>query len=175
MAEAWKEFYPSFCVDSPELSPARVALIKQSWDAIEGNSSPGLTGKPDGYFGERFYDILFERYPSTKALFKDQKQQARALSGMISRAVQLLAVDDIESVAQALTQLATRHHRYGTKPEHYGPVGECLVAAITEAFADDLEAETAGAWVHLYSTICSVMIPVTYAMCKAEETDASKN
>lgn len=166
MCVEWKKFYPSFCVDAPELTPGRVSLIQASWAKIANNSATGLVGKPEGYFGERFYEILFEKYPSTKAMFKDAKQQARALSKMLSRAVSLLT--ETSAVVEQLERLAARHHKYGTKPEHYGPVGECLVAAITEAFADDFDASTAEAWIHLYSIICTVMIPVTYAMCTAE-------
>lgn len=171
MVAEWEKFMPAYCVEAPELTTSRVCLIQASWAKIEGGTASGLVDKREGYFGERFYEILFERYPSTKALFKDHKQQARALSKMLDRSVSLLK--DIGTVADQLQKLATRHHRYGTRPEHYGPVGECLVAAITEVLADDLDSATGDAWVHLYSIICKVMIPVTYTMCKADA--ASEN
>lgn len=145
--------------------------MQSSWAQIQQHATAGLQGKPEGYFGERFYEILFERYPATKDLFKDPRQQARALSKMLGAAVGLLR-KDLDAVVVQLKQLAARHHQYGTKPEHYGPVGECLVAAITEALGDDLDDATAEAWAHLYSTICTVMLPVTHEMCMQESKPA---
>jgi hemoglobin-like flavoprotein len=172
MSEAWKEFYPKYCVDKPDLNADRVKLVQKSWSKIEECTAPGLKGKEKSYFGERFYQILFEKYPATKALFKDEKSQARALSKMLSVSVKLLS-KDLDAVVTQLTNLATRHHKYGTLPAHYGPVGECLVATITEAFAGELDAKVAEAWIHLYSTICTIMIPVTHKLTK-EATPAKK-
>ena len=164
MAVTWHRHYPSYCVKLPELSRDRIELIQHSWEQIQRHATSGMQGKREGYFGERFYEILMTRYPPTKALFKNPQQQARAMTKMLSAAVGLLS-KDLDAVVAQLKQLAARHHRYGTRPEHYDPVGECLVAAIAEALGNDLNAATVDAWLHLYSTICKVMIPITHEMC----------
>eukprot|EP00892_Ulva_mutabilis_P010610 jgi/Ulvmu1/7921/UM004_0153.1 len=141
-----------------------------SWAKMRSTPAHRLQGKSvEEYFGRRFYEILSDRYPTTKSLFSNAppKQQARALSKMLSMAVALLT-QDLHVVVAQLKQLAVRHHRYGTNPQHYGPVGECLVATIAEVLGDDFDATAADAWVHLYSTVCVVMLPVTHQMCMKE-------
>lgn len=173
MPTSWQHDYPSFCVAAPDLNPGRVDLVRRSWAIVQQRvrAAAQLQGQSEGYFGERFYEILFERYPATKALFEDPGRHARELHGMLCNVVDLLG-KDVDAVAAVLEQLASRHHRYGTRPEHYAPVGECMLAAITEVLGDDCDASTAEAWVHVYSTIATAMLPITHEMCMRDSMAA---
>lgn len=73
----------------------------------------------------------------------------------------------MDKLVKSLTHLAARHVRYKTLPEHYYAVGDTLVSTLGKALGNKCDAETKDAWVHVYSLMCKVMIPVTFEDAKA--------
>eukprot|EP00189_Rhodosorus_marinus_P010075 CAMPEP_0184741346 /NCGR_PEP_ID=MMETSP0315-20130426/4360_1 /TAXON_ID=101924 /ORGANISM="Rhodosorus marinus, Strain UTEX LB 2760" /LENGTH=182 /DNA_ID=CAMNT_0027211553 /DNA_START=130 /DNA_END=678 /DNA_ORIENTATION=- len=166
VASPWESYVPEFCVASPEMTADRVALLKSSWESIfaEGDKDALLHS-----FAESFYAKLFELAPMVRPLFKaDIRSQARKLGSLLSTAVDILD-KDVDGLVATLQALARRHHRYGARPEHYGAVGLALVRALQTALGDRFDGEVRTSWVHLYSTIVSVMLPVTVSMIDEEQ------
>lgn len=145
--EGYAEFVPEFCVSAPELTPRRVELVQKSFALIKSGEATGLNGKGTAQFAEYFYGGLFEDAPGVRPLFpEDMTAQKAKLVMMLVKMVSLLN-SDVPSVVKILDKLARVHHKYGTRPEHYGPVGQALVGALTQSLGDAMDEETAAAWV----------------------------
>ena len=81
---------------------------------------------------------------------------------MIGTAVDNLGNPDV--LVPALKNMGVRHCRYGTKVEHYAPVGAALISALNECLGSKFTADTKASWVIVYGVIESVMS----AECKTE-------
>ncbi|KAJ8908853.1 hypothetical protein NDN08_005557 [Rhodosorus marinus] len=166
VASSWESYVPEFCVASPEMTADRVALVKSSWERIfaEGDREAQLQS-----FAESFYGKLFELAPAVRPLFKaDIRGQASKLGLLLSTAVRILD-EDVDGLVATLQALARRHHNYGVRPEHYCAVGLALVGALQTELGEKFEGEVQTSWVHLYSTIVSVMLPITVSMIDEEQ------
>jgi hemoglobin-like flavoprotein len=111
----------------------------------------------DADFPRLFYDILFRRQPSTKALFKSNSLNAQRT--MLSKAL-LAAIDHLEDEAwlhENLVPLGREHLAYGVTPEMYDWVGDALVASIAEVCDDDWTSAHEAAWKNAYARIAAIM------------------
>lgn len=77
---------------------------------------------------------------------------------MISTAVSVL--EDTETLVGALKGLARRHTTYGVTSVHYTFVGLALVQTLVHTLAENWNDELGAAWVHCYSLMMTVMIPI---------------
>ncbi|MYL23430.1 NO-inducible flavohemoprotein [Halomonas alkaliantarctica] len=109
---------------------------------------------------QRFYPLMFARYPQVMPLFNQTHQQnggqPRALAKSVLAYVQLR-----QSPAQARATLETvvnKHVSLDIQPEHYPIVGECLMAAIGEVLGDAVTPEVADAWSALYQELADLLI-----------------
>jgi hemoglobin-like flavoprotein len=105
----------------------------------------------------RFYEILFERHPRTKALFgrhsgaAQEKMLTEALTGVLDH------LDDAPWLTTTLEGLGAKHRTYGVTDEMYEWVGGSLLAALAEAAGDDWSAEAETAWTEAFGAIASLM------------------
>ena len=82
---------------------------------------------------QRFYALLFERYPEVHPLFRsvdlaDQQQKlVRALTVIVR------SVDDAEILSGFLMRLGRSHADSGVDAAHYPLVGEVLLETLAEA------------------------------------------
>jgi hemoglobin-like flavoprotein len=107
----------------------------------------------------RFYEILFSRYPQAKQLFG--RNSAAAQEKMLTDAL-VAVIDHLEDapwLGSTLSALGAKHKDYGVKPEMYGWVGTCLLAALAEAAGPDWSPEAEAAWTDAYGAIVSLMNP----------------
>jgi ferredoxin-NADP reductase/hemoglobin-like flavoprotein len=109
-----------------------------------------------------FYALLFVRHPDLRPLFPAamDAQRDRLLKAL------LFAADHIDNgpvLVDYLQNLGRGHRKYGTQPEHYPAVGECLIGALSKYAATVWDAETEAAWVRAYTTISQVMIDAAAA------------
>lgn len=110
----------------------------------------------------RFYEILFEQAPQTRALFvNDIEQQGAELMSKLGLIV--AEIQNIEGLAPVLEDLALRHVAYGVRPEHYPPVGRALVAMLAEVAGDAFTAEARAAWTKVYGELSALMIRSAYS------------
>ena len=109
---------------------------------------------------QRFYPLMFERYPEVRALFNAAHQkdgtQPRALARSILAYVGMR--EDRNQARQALATAIGKHVSLGIQPEHYPIVGECLMAAIGEVLGDAVTPEVADAWSALYQELADLLI-----------------
>ncbi|MEU8826152.1 globin domain-containing protein [Streptomyces sp. NPDC048636] len=104
-----------------------------------------------------FYALLFVQHPELRPLFPAamDAQRDRLFKALLTSAK---LVDDPEVLTTYLGGLGRGHRKYGTQPEHYPAVGECLIGALTHYAVNSWSAETEAAWVRAYTAISQIMI-----------------
>lgn len=109
-----------------------------------------------------FYALLFVRHPDLRSLFPAamDTQRDRLLKALLTAAEH---IDNTPVLVEYLQNLGRGHRKYGTRPEHYPAVGECLIGALSRYAEPIWDAETEAAWVRTYTTISQVMIDAAAA------------
>ncbi|WP_240926245.1 globin domain-containing protein [Streptomyces sp. JB150] len=109
-----------------------------------------------------FYALLFVRHPELRSLFPPamDTQRDRLLRALLTAAEH---IDNTPVLVDYLQNLGRGHRKYGTRPEHYPAVGECLIGALSRYAEAIWDAETEAAWVRTYTTISQVMIDAAAA------------
>ncbi|HWM39597.1 MAG TPA: globin domain-containing protein [Streptomyces sp.] len=104
-----------------------------------------------------FYALLFVQHPELRDLFPASmdSQRDRLFRALIT-AVRL--ADDPDVLSRYLSGLGRGHRKYGTRPEHYPAVGECLLGALAQYAPRTWSDETEDAWVRAYTLISQTMI-----------------
>ncbi|MFB7591313.1 globin domain-containing protein [Streptomyces sp. NPDC056169] len=104
-----------------------------------------------------FYALLFLRHPDLRALFPAamDTQRDRLFKALLTAATH---ADDAATLAAYLSHLGRGHRKYGTLPEHYPAVGECLIGALSRYAPRSWGPRTESAWVAAYTTISQIMI-----------------
>lgn len=109
---------------------------------------------------QRFYPLMFERYPQVKALFNQAHQQdggqPRALAGAVLAYVGLR--QDPQQARGVLATVVSKHVSLGIQRDQYPIVGECLMAAIGEVLGEAVTPEVAAAWRGLYEELAGLLI-----------------
>ncbi|CAM3529028.1 NO-inducible flavohemoprotein [Halomonas lysinitropha] len=109
---------------------------------------------------QRFYPLMFERYPEVKPLFNQAHQQdggqPRALAGAVLAYVGLR--QDPQQARGVLATVVSKHVSLGIQPDQYPIVGECLMAAIGEVLGEAVTPEIAAAWSDLYEELAGLLI-----------------
>ncbi|MFF8015589.1 globin domain-containing protein [Streptomyces sp. NPDC007929] len=109
-----------------------------------------------------FYALLFVRHPDLRSLFPASMdtQRDRLLRALLTAAEH---IDNKDVLVGYLQNLGRGHRKYGTRPEHYPAVGECLIGALSKYAAGVWNPEMEAAWVRAYTTISQVMIDAAAA------------
>lgn len=127
-------------------------LIRQSWAAAMADQRA---------LAQLFYRKLFERAPETERLFEtDMDAQGRKLMATLTFVVD--ALDNPEALLPAAGDLARRHVGYDVRAEHYPPVGDALVAALSDLLGARFDAQTKAAWEATYGALSQHMIQAAY-------------
>ncbi|MEU2788576.1 globin domain-containing protein [Streptomyces sp. NPDC007100] len=132
----------------PQSASPDAVLIGRTLDEIEP-----VADKVTSYF----YALLFVRHPELRALFPAamDAQRDRLFRALLTS---VKAVDDTDTLTDYLSHLGRGHRKYGTLPEHYPAVGECLLNAIARYAHGTWHPEAEAAWVRAYTTISQIMI-----------------
>jgi hemoglobin-like flavoprotein len=125
-----------------------VGLLRASFDVV-------ATANPT--FVTRFYDILFERYPETQAMFLPDRRakQAEMLTGALVAVLDHL--EDAPWLRDTLGALGAKHVGYGVLPEMYSWVGASLLATLAEVAGSAWTPELNVAWSEAYGVIAALM------------------
>ncbi|MGV9882546.1 globin domain-containing protein [Streptomyces sp. NPDC003006] len=104
-----------------------------------------------------FYALLFTRHPDLRALFPAamDTQRDRLLKALLTAAEHM---DHTDVLVSYLKNLGRGHRKYGTRPEHYPAVGECLIGSLSRYASAIWDEETEAAWVRTYTAISQIMI-----------------
>lgn len=106
----------------------------------------------------RFYQVLFERYPASRAMFSRNttRQQEEMLTAALVAVIEHL--EDASWLKQQLAALGAKHIEYGVQDHMYPWVGECLVATLKEVAGDDWSPRIEQAWLAAFGAISGLMI-----------------
>ncbi|SCK14405.1 globin domain-containing protein [Streptomyces sp. WMMB 322] len=128
--------------------PEDAELIRRTLEEVEPRADAATA---------YFYALLFVQQPQLRDLFPASMDSQRdRLFRALLTAVQL--ADEADALSEYLSGLGRGHRKYGTLPEHYPAVGECLLGALAQYAPKSWSPETEQAWVRAYTTISQVMI-----------------
>ncbi|MFC9226131.1 globin domain-containing protein [Streptomyces hygroscopicus] len=137
---------PRFAV--PETASPDAVLLRRTMAEIEP-----ISDKVTSYF----YALLFVQHPELRSLFPAamDAQRDRLFKAVLTAA---RLVDDNDILTEFLSRLGRGHRKYGTQPEHYPAVGECLIGALTRYAVNTWSDEAEAAWVRAYTQFSQIMI-----------------
>ncbi|MFJ9849177.1 globin domain-containing protein [Streptomyces sp. NPDC101150] len=152
--------------------PARRPATEPTLGAVEAAASTAPPASPDAILIRRtmaeiepvadkvtsyFYALLFVQHPDLRALFPASMdtQRDRLFKALLTAAKH---VDDADILTDYLSHLGRGHRKYGTMPDHYPAVGECLLSALSRYATSSWSQETEAAWVRAYTAISQIMI-----------------
>ncbi|MFE0747993.1 globin domain-containing protein [Gordonia sp. NPDC058843] len=117
----------------------------------------GLVDLPNAGLTVRFYEILFDRYPTVRAMFgRGTRVQAETLRSAIVSVVD--HVDDAEWLTTTLHALGRRHARLGVTRPMYCAVAECMIAAMSEIGGDAWTPAMTQAWDRALGAVATIML-----------------
>jgi hemoglobin-like flavoprotein len=130
------------------MTPAQQTLVQASFAKVVPLADTAAT---------LFYEDLFRRDPSLRALFKeDMAEQRRKLMATIGTAV--AGLGDWGNIAPAIAALGQRHAAYGVRAEHYDTVGKALIATLQKGLGDAFTPEVKEAWLACYAAVSTEMM-----------------
>jgi len=106
----------------------------------------------------RFYQLLFERYPMVKPLFKDIDlitQQQKLVSAL------KLVVNNLRKPAKlerSLKELGKKHQNYGALEAHYDAVAKTMLDVLKEFSGNNWNGQLYTAWFNALQTIKEIML-----------------
>lgn len=106
---------------------------------------------------DRFYAILFERYPRVKPLFAHVTMPEQKTKLVQSLAFVVANLERPDALRDTLGAMGERHVGYGVRDEMYDAVGECLLAAMADVAGPAWSAELQEAWTAAYGAVAGLM------------------
>lgn len=129
------------------------ALLLETFQRAKKENG-GLRG-----LGLRFYERLFEKYPSVRPLFNTPpEEQHKKLMASVASIVGSLSRP--EAMVPYLHAMGVRHLKYKTESAHYPAVAENLVAVLGEHLSQEGEwtEEMESNWKEAMTVVNSIMI-----------------
>lgn len=110
-----------------------------------------------GDLTDRFYQILFERYPVVRPMFSaDVGPQAAMLRTAVVAVLDHL--DDPEWLGTTLGALGAKHVGYGVTAEMYDAVAECMLAAMAQLGGEAWTPAMTQAWAEALGAVAGLML-----------------
>jgi NAD(P)H-flavin reductase/hemoglobin-like flavoprotein len=135
-----------------EWADARVVdvdRLKRSWAEVAAHG--------DDRVAMRFYSRLFTAVPEIRQMFP------LAMAAQRDRLVTALGftvshVDDLDRLAPYLQHLGRDHRKFGVIADHYGPVGDALLATLGDFLGRDWTPDLAQDWADAYALVARTMV-----------------
>jgi len=117
-----------------------------------------------------FYERLFAEYPQVRSMFPANMdmQREKLLKAVIALVTHY---DTPEALLPALSTMGRNHVRYGAQVEHYGAVGQTLLATLESYAGDAWTPELAGAWERAYTFAAGTMMRAATAEAGLETAE----
>lgn len=130
--------------------------LSESTISIVKSTAPILMEKGQE-ITDRMYEVLFEKYPETKALFANAPDNQ---SFKLATAVAAYAsnIDKLENLGGAVEKMVAAHVRTGVKAEHYPMVADAILTAFVDVLGDAVTDEVASAWTEAYNFLANLLI-----------------
>mmetsp|Transcript_18267 Transcript_18267/g.18341 ORF Transcript_18267/g.18341 Transcript_18267/m.18341 type:complete len:220 (-) Transcript_18267:490-1149(-) len=164
---------PPYYIKNVIVTDSDIAVGRLSWKKISDGSSQAymaMKESPDftessclTWFYSEFYGRMFDINPGARPLFKTNlMSQGRVLMGIITTALnQLKNSDKFHALLVNLTHL---HSQRGIRGMQYGIAGDVLFWTLRKVLgSEDFDEETYKAWIHIFSYMLSIMVPVAVA------------
>ena len=130
------------------ISPEQIILVKSSLKHIVNKC---------GTVADDFYEIMFERSPAVKSLFKsDMIVQKNKLMATIVTIMESLG--EIQVIRNLLVDLGKRHLGYKVSKDDYGIAGEALLLSLEKNLGSDFTEEVKDAWHAAYAVAAEIMM-----------------
>ncbi|MEU1039589.1 globin domain-containing protein [Streptomyces sp. NPDC005551] len=148
--------------EPPEAAQRPGPMASASPDAVLIQRTMAEIGPVADKVTSYFYALLFVRHPDLRSLFPAamDTQRDRLLRALLTAAEH---IDNTDVLVAYLQNLGRGHRKYGTRPEHYPAVGECLIGSLSRYASSVWDEQTEAAWVRAYTTISQVMIDAAAA------------
>ena len=125
-----------------------VNLLRASFDAIRPRANDLV---------DRFYTLLFERYPEVRPMFGRTNMATQKQMLISALALLVTNLERPEVLQNVLGPMGAKHSTYGVRDEHYDAVGLCLLDAMADTagplWTDDLTRE----WSATYGAVAGIM------------------
>lgn len=120
-------------------------------------SSFGLVAPRAQELVDRFYALLFSRYPQVRPLFPNQMgEQKTKLIASLVLVVQNIRTPD--KLLDPLTEMGQRHAGYGAVPEHYPLVRDTLLEILREIAGEAWNETLQEDWTAALDLVSGIMI-----------------
>ena len=104
----------------------------------------------------RMYEILFEKYPQTRVLFKEfRSHQPNMFAGALM--AHMLSLDDPDTLLSFRVGIARKHVQAGVREEHYPMLADALISAMREILGDQMDDKTMAAWEEWYRFLAGLL------------------
>ncbi|SAK90257.1 nitric oxide dioxygenase [Caballeronia hypogeia] len=109
---------------------------------------------------QRFYLRLFQAHPELKNVFNMAHQEQGQQQQALARAVYAYAenIENPESLAAVLRNIAHKHASLDVRAEHYPVVGEHLLGAIKDVLGAAATDDIIAAWAQAYGNLADVLM-----------------
>ena len=130
------------------LSENTISLIKETLPLINKESENITT---------RMYEILFSKYPETKAMFENAtSDQHKKLAGAIGAFA--ANVDNLGALAKAVEKMAAIHVKTNVQAVHYPMVADSLITAMEDILGSNLTPAHKDAWIEGYNFLAGILM-----------------
>ena len=135
------------------MNATQIQLVQDSFAQL----IPSGEASFETFFGEIFYQRLFDLQPHFRELFQgDMVKQSQKLLDMLRSIVENLERPDVPSIQE----LGSRHKtEYKVKNDHYAAVGEALIWTFAVTMGEDFTPELREAWLAAYGLLAQTMKP----------------
>lgn len=131
-----------------QLSQTEIALIRASYERLLPEVEEA---------SQSFYDRLFETTPHLRGLFRTDMAD-QGMKFMTTIGVILSLLERPEELGEMVGKLGRAHAALGVEPTHFAPMGEALIATMSETLGPEFTPETAAAWRHAYDALARGMV-----------------
>lgn len=106
---------------------------------------------------DRFYAILFERYPRLKPMFAHTAMPEQKTKLVQALAFVVANLERPDTLRDTLGAMGDKHRGYGVRDEMYDMVGDSLLAAMGELAGPAWTPELKSAWTTAYGAVAGLM------------------
>lgn len=143
---------------APSLSPEAIHILKSTAPVVKTEGTKITC---------RMYEIMFEKYPVVNNLFNTTHIRKTGDTNSVPPQAQALAnavfayaanADNLGVLGDAVAMMVHKHVSFDVKAEHYGIVGECLLAALKDVLGDAATDEIMAGWKEGYEFLAELLI-----------------
>ena len=131
-----------------KLSESTKAILKETEHLFWGNKDQ---------ITHRMYELMFQKYPETKKLFKEFRKHQPDVFGA-ALMCHLVSLDEPEVLQSFRITICRKHVKAGVQEKHYSMMAESLFIAMKEILKEKATDEMIDAWEKWFYFIANLLI-----------------